>query len=314
MTIFEAIIQGIIQGATEFLPVSSSGHLSISKHVFGIELPGILFDVMLHLGTLLAVVFVYRQLIWRLIKEFGSLCVDIAHRNFKWSEMNRDRRLLFMLVIGLLPLFLLFLPIPGTGLDVKGLSDYLGSDSDIVVEGLALLATSALLFAGIAAIKRVKETTRRKDASGRGVKSNGRKKIHTVDALLIGITQCIAAVFPGLSRSGSTLSVGLLRGINQQTALDYSFVLGIPSIAAAALVSVFDMGDQAGAVGAAPLIAGVITSAVVGFLAIKLLKWIVTTNKLHIFAFYTLIVGALVVIIGIIEHITGNNLFTGLPL
>ena len=314
MTIFEAIIQGIIQGATEFLPVSSSGHLSISKHVFGIELPGILFDVMLHLGTLLAVVFVYRQLIWRLIKEFGSLCVDIAHRNFKWSEMNRDRRLLFMLVIGLLPLFLLFLPIPGTGLDVKGLSDYLGSDSDIVVEGLALLATSALLFAGIAAIKRVKETTRRKDASGRGVKSNGRKKIHTVDALLIGITQCIAAVFPGLSRSGSTLSVGLLRGINQQTALDYSFVLGIPSIAAAALVSVFDMGDQAGAVGAAPLIAGVITSAVVGFVAIKLLKWIVTTNKLHIFAFYTLIVGALVVIIGIFEHITGNNLFTGLPL
>ena len=135
-----------------------------------------------------------------------------------------------------------------------------------------------------------------------------------MDALLIGITQCIAAVFPGLSRSGSTLSVGLLRGINQQTALDYSFVLGIPSIAAAALVSVFDMGDQAGAVGAATLIAGVITSAVVGFLAIKLLKWIVTTNKLHIFAFYTLIVGALVVIIGIIEHITGNNLFTGLPL
>ena len=96
---------------------------------------------MLHLGTLIAVVFVYRQLIWRLIKEFGSLCVDIAHRNFKWSEMNHDRRLLFMLVIGLLPLFLLFLPIPGTGLDIKGLSDLLGSDSDILVEGLALLAT-----------------------------------------------------------------------------------------------------------------------------------------------------------------------------
>ena len=181
-------------------------------------------------------------------------------------------------------------------------------------QGLVRNGWLAVLFAGIAANKRVKETARRKDASGRTVKSNGRKKIHTVDALLIGITQCVAAVFPGLSRSGSTLSVGLLRGINQQTALDYSFVLGIPSIAAAALVSVFDMGDQAGAVGAAPLIAGVITSAVVGFLAIKLLKWIVTTNKLHIFAFYTLIVGALVVIIGIIEHITGNNLFTGLPL
>lgn len=255
MSIFDAIIQGIIQGLTEFLPVSSSGHLSISKHIFGIEMPGILFDIMLHLGTLIAVVFVYRQLIWRLIKEFGSLCVDIAHRNFKWSEMNHDRRLLFMLVIGLLPLFFLFVPIPGTGLDFKGLSDMLGSDSDILVEGLALLATSALLFAGIAANKRVKEVHRHKDASGRMVSSNGRKKIHTVDAILIGITQCLAAIFPGLSRSGSTLSVGLLRGINQQTALDYSFVLGIPSIAAAALVSILDMGDQADAVGAGALVA-----------------------------------------------------------
>ena len=88
MTIFEAIIQGIIQGATEFLPVSSSGHLSISKHLFGIEMPGILFDVMLHLGTLIAVVFVYRELIWRLIKEFGALCVDIAHRN----DLHADHR------------------------------------------------------------------------------------------------------------------------------------------------------------------------------------------------------------------------------
>ena len=117
------------------------------------------------------------------------------------------------------------------GLDIKGLSDLLGSDSDILVEGLALLATSALLFAGIHANKRVKETHRRKDPSGRVITSSGRKKIHTVDAICIGVTQCLAAVFPGLSRSGSTLSVGLLRGINQQTALDYSFVLGIPSIA-----------------------------------------------------------------------------------
>ena len=178
---FRSHYQGIIQGATEFLPVSSSGHLSISKHLFGIEMPGILFDVMLHLGTLIAVVFVYRELIWRLIKEFGALCVDIAHRNFKWSEMNQDRRLIFMLIIGLVPLFLLFLPIPGTGMDIKGLSDMLGSDSDIVVEGLALLATSALLFAGIAANKQMKESHRRKDASGRIVTSKGRKKIHTVD-------------------------------------------------------------------------------------------------------------------------------------
>ena len=313
MTVFEAIIQGIIQGATEFLPVSSSGHLSISKHLFGIELPGILFDIMLHLGTLVAVVFVYRKLIWRLLKEFGSLCVDVVHGKFKWSEMNHDRRLIFMLIIGLLPLFLLFAPIPGTGMQLKDLSDQLGSDSSMLAEGLALLATSALLFLGIRADRLTHKKTIQ-DRQGRRVQNPGRKKLHTVDAIVIGLTQCVAAVFPGLSRSGSTLSVGLLRGINQQTALDYSFVLGIPAIAAAAVVSLKDLGSDGAAIGAAPLIAGVITAAIVGFLAIKLLKWIVTTNKLTVFAYYTLIAGALVTVLGIIEHILNKNLFTGAPL
>ncbi|HIV46575.1 MAG TPA: undecaprenyl-diphosphate phosphatase [Candidatus Acutalibacter stercorigallinarum] len=313
MTVFEAIIQGIIQGATEFLPVSSSGHLSISKHLFGIELPGILFDIMLHLGTLVAVVFVYRKLIWRLLKEFGSLCVDVVHGKFKWSEMNHDRRLIFMLIIGLLPLFLLFAPIPGTGMQLKDLSDQLGSDSSMLAEGLALLATSALLFLGIRADRLTHKKTIQ-DRQGRRVQNPGRKKLHTVDAIVIGLTQCVAAVFPGLSRSGSTLSVGLLRGINQQTALDYSFVLGIPAIAAAAVVSLKDLGSDGAAIGAAPLIAGVITAAIVGFLAIKLLKWIVTTNKLTIFAYYTLIAGTLVTVLGIIEHILNKNLFTGAPL
>ena len=313
MTVFEAIIQGIIQGATEFLPVSSSGHLSISKHLFGIELPGILFDIMLHLGTLVAVVFVYRKLIWRLLKEFGSLCVDVVHGRFKWSEMNHDRRLIFMLIIGLLPLFLLFAPIPGTGMQLKDLSDQLGSDSSMLAEGLALLATSALLFLGIRADRLTHKKTIQ-DRQGRRVQNPGRKKLHTVDAIVIGLTQCVAAVFPGLSRSGSTLSVGLLRGINQQTALDYSFVLGIPAIAAAAVVSLKGLGSDGAAIGAAPLIAGVITAAIVGFLAIKLLKWIVTTNKLTIFAYYTLIAGTLVTVLGIIEHILNKNLFTGAPL
>lgn len=314
MSIFDAIIQGIIQGATEFLPVSSSGHLSISQHIFGIELPGILFDIMLHLGTLIAVIFVYRNLVWRLIKEFFSLCRDLIHREFKWSEMSHDRRLLMMLVIGLLPLFLLFFPIPGTGMKVKDFSEMLASDKGMVAEGLALLATSALLFLGIAANKRMKQEKTVVNREGKRVPAQGRKKIHTIDAILIGIAQCLAAIFPGLSRSGSTLSVGLLRGINQQTALDYSFVLGIPSIAAAALVSLKDLGSEGAAIGAAPLIIGMLTAMVVGFLAIKLLKWIVTTNKLEIFAYYTLIVGGIVTILGIIEHIMHQNLFTGNPL
>ncbi len=311
MSIFEAIIQGIIQGATEFLPVSSSGHLSISQHIFGIELPGILFDIMLHLGTLAAVIFVYRKLVWRLLKEFGFLCRDVVQGKFKWSEMSHDRRLLIMLFFGLLPLFLLFLPIPGTGMKVKDFSENLASDPGVVAEGLALLATSALLFLGIAANHRMKREKVVVNHEGKRVSPHGRKKIHTIDALIIGVAQCLAAIFPGLSRSGSTLSVGLLRGINQQAALDYSFVLGIPSIAAAALVSLKDLGTEVSDIGAGPLIAGVITAAVVGFLAIKLLKWIVTTNRLEIFAYYTLIMGIIITILGVIEHILGKNLFTG---
>ncbi|NBK77980.1 undecaprenyl-diphosphate phosphatase [bacterium D16-76] len=313
MTIFDAALQGIIQGATEFLPVSSSGHLSISQHLFGIQLPGILFDIMLHLGTLAAVVFVYRQLVWRLIKEFFSLCGDILHKQFKWGEMSRDRRLLMMLIIGLVPLFLLFLPIPGTGMKIKDFSEMLASDTSILMEGLSLLLTSALLFLGIHANKQNQQKMV-KNRDGALVPSKGRRKIHTVDALVIGFTQCMAAVFPGLSRSGSTLSVGLMRGISQQTALDYSFVLGIPSIAAAALVSLKDIGSTGESIGAAPLIVGVVVSAIVGFLAIKLLRWIVTTNKMEVFAYYTLIAGGIVTVLGIIEHIIGKNLFTGLPL
>lgn len=313
MTIFEAVLQGVIQGATEFLPVSSSGHLSISQHIFGIELPGILFDVMLHLGTLIAVVFVYRKLIWRLLKEFCSLIADLFRGRFRWGGMNEDRRLIFMLVIGLLPLFLLFLPIPGTDMKVKDLSEQLASDSSILVEGLALLATSALLFLGILSSRRTAAARAPGKHWAKGAKA-GRTQYTVADAVITGVTQCLAAVFPGLSRSGSTMSVGLMRGIDQQTALDYSFVLGIPSIAAAALLSIKDAGSDGETIGTVTLIVGVITAAIVGFLAIKLLKWIVTTNKLSVFAIYTLVAGLAVTGIAVYEMSTGYNLFTGRPL
>lgn len=314
MTILEAILQGVIQGATEFLPVSSSGHLSISQHIFGIELPGILFDVMLHLGTLIAVVFVYRELVWRLIKEFFSLLGDLFRGRFRWSEMSGDRRLIFMLLIGLLPLFLLFCPIPGTDMKVKDVSEMLASDSGILVEGVALLATALLLTLGIFANKRAGSFRHAASRHGERAPKGGRTSLTVPDSIAIGLTQCLAAVFPGLSRSGSTMSVGLMRGVNQQTALDYSFVLGIPSIAAAALVSLKDVGSAGEAIGAVPLLVGVATAAVVGFLAIKLLRWIVTTNKLWVFVAYTLVAGLAVTGIAIFEHMTGVNLFTGRPL
>jgi len=313
MTILQAIIQGIIQGATEFLPVSSSGHLSLVQHFMGVQIPGLLFDVMLHLGTLLAVLAVYYKLVWRLICELVLMIGDIFTGKFKWHKMNPDRRMLIMLIIGLIPLFLLFLPVPGTGMKIKDFADKWATDSDIIIEGCSLIMTSILLTLGIFAMH--KTTARRavhnKPSTGF---SGGRKQFNAVDAVCVGLIQCLAAVFPGLSRSGSTLSAGLMRGINRQTALDYSFVIGIPSILAAAVLELKDTAGQPMNIGIAPIIAGVITAAVVGFLAIKLLRWMVTTNKLHIFAIYTLILGVTVVVLGIIEHSTGVNAITGAAL
>lgn len=310
MSIFEAIIQGIVQGATEFLPVSSSGHLSLAQHILGVELDSLLFDILLHLGTLIAVLAVYYKLVIRLIRAFCSLVVDVLKGKFKWSEMDHDRRLLMMLIIGLIPLFLLFLPVPGTNMNIKDYSELWASDSTLWVEGFAFLLTSCMLFLGIRASKRAKIHTL-KSRSGKTKEVRGRTKLHTTDAVCIGLTQCAAAVFPGLSRSGSTLSTGLMRGVNQQTALDYSFVLGIPSILAASVLTIKDAVGAPVDIGVGAMIAGVVTAAVVGFLAIKLLKWIVTTNKLEIFAYYTLVLGIVTLIVSVIEAFGGKNLFTG---
>ena len=311
MSIWEAIIQGIVQGVTEFLPVSSSGHLSLAKHVMGIEVTGLFFDVMLHIGTLLAVLIVYRETVWKLILALISLCKDLFGGRFKWKEMDDDRRLLIMLMIGLIPLFLLFLPIPGTDLKLKDISDLLATDTNIRAEGFSFLLTSFLLFMAIRANKRVRSSRHMRDAKGRKLVSKGRSKFHVADAVSAGLTQLCAALLPGLSRSGSTLSVAMMRGINQQKALDYSFVLGIPSILAAAVLTLKDAVSSGESIDLVPLLAGMITSAVVGFLAIQLLRWIVTTNKLHIFAIYTLILGVVVLLIALVESVTHVNFFNG---
>lgn len=309
MNILQAIIQGIIQGATEFLPVSSSGHLSLAQHFMGVQVPGLLFDVLLHLGTLFAVLVVYRRLVGNLICEFGFLVRDLFTGKFRWRKMDPNRRFLMMLILGLAPLFLLFLPVPGTGLKLKDYADLWAADSDIVVEGCSLIVTGILLTLGIRSGHRAAARN-----AVRGRAEGGRRRMNAADAVTVGLTQCAAALFPGLSRSGSTLSAGLMRGIDRRTALDYSFVLGIPSILAAVVLEAKDAAGSPATVGAAPMLAGVAAAAVVGFLAIKLLRWMVTTDRLGVFAVYTLILGAAVVVLGIIEHHTGMNALTGAAL
>lgn len=315
MTVIEAVIQGIIQGVTEFLPVSGSGHLSIRQHFLGIQLPGDLFSGMLHLGTLIAVLILYRKTVWTLTKEVFKTINDIVHRRFRWQEMHESRRLLMMLLTGLAPLFLLLLPIPGTGIKMKDLSGVLAADHDVLVEGFAILATSTMLFLGIHSNRRMMRDKIVLDKTGMLTTTTGRKRLNVLDASLIGLSQFFAAMFPGLSRSGSALATGLTRGINKKTALDYSLVLGIPAILATVLASLKDVGSvQISALGIPQLVIGAAVSCVAGILGIKLLRWLVVSDKLGILAWYTLILGVLVLILGIVEKITKVGIFTGMPL
>ncbi len=318
MNIIQAIILGIVQGLTEFLPVSSSGHLTIFQHIMGVDMEGnLFFNVMLHVGTLVAVCVVYYKLIFRLIKAFAGLIKDIFTGSFKWSQMDGDKNLLVMLVIGLFPLFLLFVPIPGAGgingKDIAGI--WQGNTGYFIITGFALLATSIMLWVGIKAM----DNAANKTAHGGSVKAPGRRRLNTLDAICIGVTQCMAAVFPGLSRSGSTLAMGELRGVNKQVALDYTFVLGIPSILAAALLEGKEALEAQGTqdtlqVSTPAMIAGMIAAMIVGFFAIKLFKWMLAKDRTNVFVVYTALMGIAIIVVGVIELSSGNNIFSGQPL
>lgn len=315
MTIIDAIIQGVVQGLTEFLPVSSSGHLAITQHITGVAGEGnLFFNVMLHVGTLVAVVAFYHKLVWSLIKEFFRMIGDIFTGKFKWSKMNYERNLIVMLIIGLLPLFIMFIPIPGTGMKVKDLAELFSGAQILIVTALSLLLTSILLAVG-ARCNRKNCSSGYKHMRGSSSESKGRESYNVVDAVCVGLMQVAAALLPGLSRSGSTLAVGEMRGINKQKALDFTFVLGIPSILAAALLEGLDaVKDPEGINVELPVIAvGVIVSAVVGYLSILLFKWFLKSDKMIIFIVYTALVGTALLVVSIIEIMNGTNLFTNQP-
>ena len=309
MSIFDAIIQGVVQGLTEFLPVSSSGHLAITQHVLGVTENNLFFNVMLHIGTLVAVVAFYYKLIWRLIKEAVFIVRDIFTKKFSFKNLNHDRRMIFMLIIALLPLFLLFVPVPGTGMKVKDFADVLSGPDCFYVVGIALLATSALLTIGNICNNRMEK--KEKAAGTLSQQGAGKQSLTVLDAVVVGLTQCCAAIFPGLSRSGSTLAAGQLRGVNRQTALDFTFIMAIPSILAAAVLELSDaLSDPAGiGVSVWVILAGMVASAIVGYLSIVLFKWLLKTNKMIVFIAYTAVVGIAVIVISIIEAKVGHNIF-----
>lgn len=291
MTILEAILQGIVQGLTEFLPVSSSGHLSLFQHFFGLDGENaVTMTIILHLGTLVAVFVAFWDKIKKLILEAFRMLGDIFTGKFKWKTMNPERRMIMMIIVSILPLFGFYI--------FKDFFDNLASDEDIIVEGFAFLYTSALLFCS---------TRVKKDNSYTAGETTVK------NALTIGIFQGVALT-PGISRSGSTICSALFTGMKREDAVEYSFILGIPVILAGAFVKLFDLTDSAAEelkTNLVPLAISFVISAIAGYLAIRLIKAMVVNDKFRIFAWYTLVLGIAVISLGLYENISGTRIMIG---
>lgn len=282
MTVLEAFLQGILQGLTEFLPVSSSGHLSLFQYFTGNSgETGFLFSILLHAGTLVAVCIVFWNTIRDLILEAFSLLRDLFTGKFDPKQMRPQRKMLLFLLLSLLPLFIMLL--------FKDVVSSFSADHDIVVEGVCFLITGTLLMFAYGADK-------------------GHKKASSMtaqDSLAIGGAQLFATM-PGISRSGSTITVGLLCGFDRAYAVAYSFILGIPAVLGAIVLEAKDA-IEAGTTGLplSVILVGFFTSMLFGILSIKLVQWIVKGNKLNYFGWYTLALGIATVSVGVIDHFTG---------
>ncbi len=259
METIEAIILGAVQGLTEFLPVSSSGHLQLAKALLGVEIEeNLTFDVMLHAATVLSTIVVLWAEIWGLIKGLFS------------RGMNDEKALIIKLIISMIPIGVV-------GLMFKDYIDaMLGSDYIMVVVGGMLLLTAALLAFAYYARPRQKQT------------------ISYRDSFIIGLSQAVASM-PGLSRSGTTIATGLLLGNNKAAVATFSFLMVLAPIIGQSLLDVMDGGMALTGIGVGPLIAGFITAFIVGCLACRFMIDIVKRGKLIWFAVYCAIVGCVAI-------------------
>jgi undecaprenyl-diphosphatase len=272
MDIIQAIILGMVQGLTEFLPVSSSAHLVIVPELLGVK-SSLAFDTLLHLGTLIAVVGYFWSDVIQIIKSFFKSLLDMPRGNFK-TGLNEDKykKLSWLIIIGTIPAGL-------AGILFKDFFESLFSS--VTAVGFFLLITGFLLW-------------------GAERMPHGQKKMNDIsikNAITVGIAQAFA-IAPGISRSGATISAGLFLGIERETAARFSFLLSIPAIMGAALVQSKEL-TSGFDINTGVFIAGFVSSIIFGYLAIKLLLKIIREKTLLIFAYYCWIVGALVLIISL---------------
>lgn len=268
MTYLWSVFLGLVQGIAEFLPISSSGHLSLIQNFFGVQTTegggNLFFDVLLHLGTLISVFVFYWTDIIDMIREFFLGVADLC-RSEKKTPPPPARRLVMLVIVGTLPLFVV--------LPIKDMIEGLYSNTYFI--GFALLVTGTLLYVS--------------DRLGRGKKTE--KNATIVDALVVGIGQAIATV-PGLSRSGTTIAAGMLRGYDRSFAVRYSFLLSLPAVIGANILSLKDAVASGIDWSMMPTyLVGMVVASVTGYFAIRLVNLLADKGKFGNFAYYCWAVG-----------------------
>lgn len=286
MDFLYAIFMGIIQGLTEFLPVSSSGHLAIFQHIFGMNTDtGVLFEALLHLGTLAAVCVVFWKDVKNLVVHGLGLIVDaclygwqwmmcrIKHEPFKRRRLvnNAYRKFALLIIVTSIPTAIL-------GFALKGVINMAGSV--LVIPGICLVVTAIVLLL----------------VDGH---SGGRKKVKAAtykDAAIIGAVQGIATL-PGISRSGSTIAACLFLGMDKKFAVRYSFLASVPAIVGANLLEIGGIiGQPVDGMLIVSYIVGMLVAAVVGYMCIKVMINIVRRSRYQYFAYYCAVIGIISII------------------
>ncbi len=275
MDLIFAAVLGFVQGLAEFLPISSSGHLAVIQNFFPDKTEvDTLFDVLLHLATLVSICIVFRHDIVEMIKEVIGFFKDAGHPKPDEGEPKPARRLVLMIIIATLPLVIV--------LPVKDYIDSLSNSTYFI--GIAFLITGVMLYLS--------------DRMMNGRKTE--KNMTVSDAVKIGLVQAIASL-PGISRSGSTITAGMAVGLNRSFAVKFSFLLSLPAVIGATLVSLVDAINEGVDASRFPAyLLGMVIAGVTGYFAIKLVKMLSEKGKFGKFCYYCFAAGIATIVLTII--------------
>ncbi|MBN2511178.1 MAG: undecaprenyl-diphosphate phosphatase [Spirochaetales bacterium] len=256
MSILEGLMLGILQGVTEFLPVSSSGHLAVSKTILGLGDVPLLFDILLHVATLVVVVIVFRQKVMSLLVSLGKVFTKNKSAETKTAHLTIVSILVATFFTGII----------GVAIEKLGIQD-----APRLVFAL-FIVTGIILFLPLV------------------IKTAGQREPGIRTGFIVGIAQGLG-VFPGISRSGITITASIMAGLSRERAGEYAFLISVPAILGALVLELKDGLELTAQVGPVPLVTGIISAFVSGFISLLLLLKFIKGGKLHYFSFYLIPLG-----------------------